>query len=96
MASTNGKSVDQPSPEDTTTENNQESGLTVREQRKLRRENARHEAVRKRSNHDRLVTEFQPDAVEIETRSVPFGAPMTLYTVIALMLTTVGLSLIHI
>ena len=91
MASTNGSGVDQSAtPEESTTEENQESGLTVREQRKLRRENARLEAVRQRSNHDRLVTEFQPDAVEIETRSVPFGAPMTLYTVIALLLTTVG------
>ena len=91
MASTNGSGVDQSAtPEEPTPQENQESGLTVREQRKLRRENARIEAIRQRSNQDRLVTEFQPDAVEIETRSVPFGAPMTLYTVIALLLTTVG------
>ena len=91
MASTNGSGVDQSAtPEEPTPQENQESGLTVREQRKLRRENARIEAIRQRSNQDRLVTEFQPDAVEVETRSVPFGAPMTLYTVIALLLTTVG------
>lgn len=91
MASTNGSSVDSSAaPEASMPEDNQENGLTVREQRQQRRENARIEAIRQRSNQDRLLTEFQPDAVEIETRSVPFGAPMTLYTVIALMLTTIG------
>jgi len=90
MAPTNGSSVDQSAtPDDATTEDN---GLTVREQRQLRRENARTEAIRQRQNHDRLLTEFQPDAVEIETRSVPFGAPLTLYTVVALMLCAVAWS----
>ena len=48
------------------------------------------EAIRQRQNQDRLLTEFQPDAVEIETRSVPFGAPLTLYTVVAMMLSFVA------
>ena len=72
------------------TEDNQNDDLTVREQREIRRETARNEAVRQRRNQDRLLTEFQPDAVEIETRSVPFGAPLTLYTVIALLVSTVA------
>jgi len=72
------------------TEDNQIDDLTVQEQRQLRRETARNEAVRQRRNQDRLLTEFQPDAVEIETRSVPFGAPLTLYTVIALLVTAVA------
>lgn len=74
------------------TEDNQNDELTAREKRKLRRQAARTEAVRQRRNQDRLLTEFQPDAVEIETRSVPFGAPMTLYTVIALLTATVAWS----
>ncbi|QEG23456.1 HlyD family type I secretion periplasmic adaptor subunit [Mariniblastus fucicola] len=91
MVSTNGSGVDQSAtPDDVTTEDNQDQGLSVREQRQIRRENTRTEAVRQRRNQDRLLTEFQPDAVEIETRSVPFGAPLTLYTVVALMLATVA------
>lgn len=89
MATTNGSSVDQSEAPDETTENNE---LTVREQRQLRRENARQQTVRQRQNQDRLLTEFQPDAVEIETRSVPFGAPLTLYTVVAMLLTAVAWS----
>ncbi len=92
MVSTNGTSVDQPATtEDPNTEDN-DKGLTVREQRQLRREGARTEAVRQRTNHDRLLTEFQPDAVEIETRSVPGGARWTLYTVVALLIFAVAWS----
>jgi HlyD family secretion protein len=91
MASTNGTSVDQSaSPDEPTNEDNNE--LTVREQRQMRRESARSEAIRQRSNHDRLLTEFQPDAVEIETRSVPGGARWTLYTVVALLISAVAWS----
>lgn len=38
----------------------------------------------------RLLTEFQPDAVEIEQRSVPGGARWTLYVVCLLLASTVG------
>ena len=91
MAPTNGTSVDQSaSPDEPTNEDNND--LTVREQRQMRRESARSEAIRQRSNHDRLLTEFQPDAVEIETRSVPGGARWTLYTVVALLISAVAWS----
>ena len=65
------------------------NGPNVKEQvqaeRQRRRESARNEQVRKRAKHERTITEFQPDAVEIEERKVPGGARWTLYTVIALM-----------
>jgi HlyD family secretion protein len=57
---------------------------TVKETRFRRRREARIEAHRQRSNNDAILTEFQPDAVEIEKRSVPGGARWTLYTVVAL------------
>ena len=64
--------------------------VSVRDQRQRRREEARRERVRKHLNHDRTMAEFQPDAVEIETTSVPGGARWTLYTVIAFMLAAVA------
>ena len=69
MATTNGRDVKE----------------QVQAERLRRRKDARIEHVRKRAKHERTITEFQPDAVEIEERSVPGGARWTLYTVIALM-----------
>lgn len=63
---------------------------TVKEQRHRRRQEARVETHRQRQNNDALLTEFQPDAVEIEKRSVPGGARWTLYTVAALLCTFVA------
>lgn len=62
---------------------------SVSEQRDRRRREHRQEQHRKRSNHDALINEFQPDAVEIEKRSVPGGARWTLYVVVLLMISTV-------
>jgi HlyD family secretion protein len=91
MVPTNGTSVDESAaPTESTDNDSNENGLTVREQRQLRRHNARHEAIRQRSSKERLLTEFQPDAVEIETRSVPGGARWTLYTVVALLVSAVA------
>jgi HlyD family secretion protein len=95
MVSTNRPDVAEAvPPQAPATDDNQETQtqVSVREQRKLRREAARQEAIRSRQNHDRLLTEFQPDAVEIETRSVPGGARFTLYTVAALLVTAVAWS----
>ena len=71
MATTNGNSVDRD---------------TVKQERRRRREEARTEHQRARQNKDKLLVEFQPDAVELEHRSVPGGARWTLYTVIALVI----------
>ena len=68
MATTNGPSVKE----------------QVQQERQRRRKAARIEQIRKRGKHERTITEFQPDAVEIEERKVPGGARWTLYTVIAL------------
>lgn len=62
---------------------------TVKEQRIRRRREARVESHRQRVNNDALLTEFQPDAVEIEKKPVPGGARWTLYTVAALLCTFV-------
>ena len=78
MVSTNGSGVET-EPETTRNE-------TVKEIRHRRRQEARIESHRKRSNNDALLNEFQSDAVEIEKRSVPFGARLTLYTVAGLLL----------
>lgn len=67
MASTDGQSVKE----------------RVREERLQRRRDARIEQVRKRASQDRVITEFQPDAVEIEHRKVAGGARWTLYAVAA-------------
>jgi hemolysin D len=63
---------------------------TVKEKRLRRRQEARNETHRRRHNNDALLNEFQPDAVEIEKRSVPGGARWTLYAVVALMVTVVA------
>jgi HlyD family secretion protein len=63
---------------------------SVKEQRQRRRREARTESQRKRTNNDALLIEFQPDAVEIEKRSVPGGARWTLYVVVLLMITAVA------
>ena len=78
MVSANGSGVET-EPETTRNE-------TVKEIRHRRRQEARIESHRKRSNNDALLNEFQSDAVEIEKRSVPFGARLTLYTVAGLLL----------
>lgn len=62
---------------------------SVKERRMERRYAARMEAIRQRANHRETIIEFQPDAVEIENRSVPGGASWTLYTVIALIISAV-------
>ena len=92
MVPANGSRVDASTDDARQQQDHETSPLTVNEQRQLRRENARTEAIRQKRNKDRLLTEFQPDAVEIETRSVPFAAPITLYTVIALICTAVAWS----
>ena len=58
---------------------------SVKEQRFQQRKLARLEAFQDRQQHDRILNEFQPDAVEIEKGSVPGGARWTLYTVIVLL-----------
>lgn len=63
---------------------------TVKEQRLRRRREARTESHRRRTNNDRLLNEFQPDAVEIEKQTVPGGARWTLYTVAGLICAFVG------
>ncbi|MEM9411669.1 MAG: hypothetical protein AAGA30_11180, partial [Planctomycetota bacterium] len=61
------------------------NGPGVEERPSQRRERqhreARIEQVRQRASHDKTITEFQPDAVEVEHRKVPGGARWTLYTV---------------
>ena len=57
---------------------------TVHETRTRRRREARIESHRQRANHDKLLTEFQPDAVEIEQRPIPLSASRTLYVVLGL------------
>ena len=92
MVPTNGTSVEQSPDATEASGDNDANELTVREQRQLRRHTARNEAIRQRSNKDRLLTEFQPDAVEIETRSIPGGARWTLYTVVAFLVSAVAWS----
>ena len=62
----------------------------VKRQREERRMRTRLEQMRQRANHDRTLIEFQPDAVEIERRSVPGGARWTLYAVMGLLCATVA------
>lgn len=62
---------------------------SVKQQRESRRIEARNETIRKRELNSRLLVEFQPDAVEIEKRSVPGGARWTLYAVVALLILSV-------
>lgn len=77
MATANGPGVDE------------RPRKSVKEQRFERRHAARVEAIRQRSDHRETIVEFQPDAVEIERRSIPGGARWTLYTVVALLIATV-------
>ena len=65
---------------------------SARQVRQERREAAHIEAVRQRSSQLETIIEFQPDAVEIEKRSVPGGARWTLYTVVLLLMLTVAWS----
>lgn len=62
---------------------------SVPEQRDRRRREHRLERHRQKSNHDQLINEFQPDAVELERRAMPTAAWMTLYTVAALIVSSV-------
>lgn len=63
---------------------------SVKEQRLRRRRDARTEMHRQRQNHEALLTEFQPDAVEIENRPVPGGARWTLYIVVGMICSAVA------
>ena len=51
---------------------------TVKEQRLRRRREARTESHRRRTNNDRLLNDFQPDAVEIEKEFVSDAIPVKL------------------
>jgi HlyD family secretion protein len=62
---------------------------SVPEQRDRRRREHRLEKHRQNSNHDRLINEFQPDAVELERRAMPTAAWVTLYTVATLIVAAV-------
>ena len=75
MASTNGPRV---------------ADESVPEKRARRHREHRVEQHRQKSNHDRLIDEFQPDAVELERQAVPGGARWTLYTVVALIASTIA------
>lgn len=65
---------------------------SVKQQRERRRSEARQQAIRQRETNSELLIEFQPDAVEIEKRSVPGGARWTLYAVVALLICVVAWS----
>ena len=65
---------------------------TVKEQRYEQRRQARQDAHQARQNYDKVLVEFQPDAVEIENRSVPGGVRWTLYGVIGLICSCVAWS----
>ncbi len=56
----------------------------VQRERDKKRQQVRDEIRRKNPRLLDTITEFQPDAVEIEQRSIPGGARWTLYTVFAL------------
>ncbi len=56
----------------------------VKAERERKRQVARDEIRRRDPRLQKTLIEFQPDAVEIEQRSVPGGARWTLYTVFAL------------
>jgi len=59
---------------------------STKQERLNRRRDARTEAQRHRIDHRETLIEFQPDAVEIEHRSVPGGARWTLYTAVGLII----------
>ena len=75
MASTNGPRI---------------ADESVPDKRARRRREHRVEQTRQKSNHDRLIDEFQPDAVELERQAVPGGARWTLYTVVALIASAIA------
>jgi len=75
MASTNGPRI---------------ADESVPDKRARRRREHRVEQHRQKSNHDRLIDEFQPDAVELERQAVPGGARWTLYTVVALIASAIA------
>ncbi len=56
----------------------------VQRQRDQKRKQAREELQKRHPGIRDMIVEFQPDAVEIEQRSIPGGARWTLYTVFAL------------
>ncbi len=62
---------------------------SVKEERIRRRRESR---IESHGQNNRTLVEFQPDAVEIEQRSVPGGARWTLYAVIGFMITFVAWS----
>jgi hemolysin D len=72
--------------------NGTELKQTVKEQRYEQRRQARQDAHQARQNYDKVLVEFQPDAVEIENRSVPGGVRWTLYAVIGLICACVAWS----
>lgn len=63
---------------------------TARETRRQKREQVQNDLRSRSSGMQRVLTEFQPDAVEIEQRSVPGGARWTLYTVCLLLISAVA------
>ena len=63
---------------------------TVAEARERKRREHREEQHRQRSNHDALINEFQPDAVEIEKTPTPRGARVTLWAVILMLASAVA------
>jgi hemolysin D len=78
MVSTNGTGLEEPVRAE-----------SVREQRYRQRRQAKLDAHEARQNYDRILNEFQPDAVEIERQPVPGGVRWTLYAVIALLIAAV-------
>jgi len=65
---------------------------SVKQRRLDKRKAARIETHRQRFNQNKTLIEFQPDAVEIEQRSVAGGARWTLYTSILFMCFAIGWS----
>lgn len=64
----------------------------VRQQRDARRRAAVDELRARNPQTDRLLNEFQPDAIEIEQARVPGGLRWTLYTVVAMIAAAIAWS----
>ncbi len=64
----------------------------VRQQRDARRRAVVDELRARNPQTDRLLSEFQPDAVEIEQSRIPGGMRWTLYTVVAMIAAAIGWS----
>ncbi len=64
----------------------------VRQQRDSRRRAALAELRANSPETDRLLNEFQPDAVEIEQARIPGGVRWTLYTVVAMIIAAIAWS----